>query len=210
MTRPARRRGRRTAGQNTKAALLAAAKEVFAEQGFEVATVRTIASRGGVDPAMVNHWFGGKQGLFHAAIELPIVPAEVSARLIYGELESLGERMVRVFVAMCDNIGGEFAALVRSIASQELAGRKLGEFVHNIVDPVVATLPLDQLELRAALCCSHMIGLGMARYVLRTEPLATADPETVVALVAPSLQHYLSDNSAHSHTDLPLMSRTAL
>jgi len=63
-----KRRGRRPAGEDTKAALLAAAREVFTEQGFDGATVRAIAARAEVDPAMVNHWFGGKQGLFAAAV----------------------------------------------------------------------------------------------------------------------------------------------
>jgi AcrR family transcriptional regulator len=185
--------------------LLAAAREVFVERGFDAATVRMIASRGGVDPAMVNHWFGGKQGLFVAAIELPAVAAPP---LDCGTQESLAERMIRTFVTMCDDAGGgEFAALVRSISSQELAARMLGEFVHNIVDPMVASLPLDRLELRAALCCWHIIGLGMARYVLGTEPLATADRETIAALVGPSLQMYLSGSSTHLLSKAPVGSR---
>ncbi len=185
-----RRRGRRVAGQETKAVLLAAARDVFAERGYEAATVRLIASRCAVDPAMVNHWFGGKQGLFLAAIELPAVQTE------FGEPGSLGERIVSTFVTTCDGVGRrEFTALVRSIGSQELAIRILSKFVGNIVRPSVATLPLDLLEQRAALCCAHMIGLGMARYVLFLEPLASAHPKAVVALIAPSLEHYLSDSS---------------
>jgi AcrR family transcriptional regulator len=185
--------------------LIAAAREVFVERGFDAATVRMIASRSGVDAAMVNHWFGGKQGLFVAAIGLPAVAAPPQDR---GTGESLAERMIDTFVTMCDDTGGgEFAALVRSISSQELAARMLGEFVHNIVDPMVASLPLDRLELRAALCCWHIIGLGMARYVLGTEPLATADRETIAALVGPSLQMYLSGSSAHLFSNTPVGSR---
>jgi AcrR family transcriptional regulator len=185
--------------------LLTAAREVFAERGFDAATVRMIASRGGVDPAMVNHWFGGKQGLFVAAIELPAVVAPL---VEHCTRESLAERMIRTFVTMCDDAnGGEFAALARSISSQELAARMLSKFVHNIVDPIVASLPLDRLELRAALCCWHMIGLGMARYVLGTDPLATADRETIAALVAPSLQQYLSGSSTLLFSATPVGSR---
>jgi AcrR family transcriptional regulator len=193
----ARRRGRRTAGQETKAALLAAAREVFAERGFEAATVRMIAARGGVDPAMVNHSFGGKESLFLAAIKSAAMSdAAATAQLACGRHASVGERLACAFVTTCEGGGsGGFAALARSIASQGSAARMLGEFVGDIVHPEVAPLALDRLELRAALCCAHMIGLGMARYVLGTEPLASADPETVTAVVAPSLQCYLSDSS---------------
>jgi Tetracyclin repressor-like, C-terminal domain len=36
-----------------------------------------------------------------------------------------------------------------------------------------------------------MLGLAMVRYVLRVEPLASAEPEQVVALIAPALQRYI-------------------
>src|ERR1700759_1320075 len=66
-----RRRGRRPGGANTRAQLLDAARAEFAERGYEGATVRAIADRAGVDPAMVNHFFGGKDGLFPASLDLP-------------------------------------------------------------------------------------------------------------------------------------------
>src|SRR5262249_8844358 len=112
--RAPKRRGRRVAGEDTRAALLAAAREVFTERGVTAATVRMIAARGGGDPARVNHWFGGKQGLFAAAIERPAEPAP--RPLDNGDPNSLGEQIVRTFVDRCDSTGGgEFAALVRSL-----------------------------------------------------------------------------------------------
>ena len=72
-----KRRGRRPNGTDTKEALLTAARQVFAEQGYDAATVRAIAGGAGVDPAMVKHWFGGKEGLFTAAVQIPINPAEI-------------------------------------------------------------------------------------------------------------------------------------
>ncbi len=75
-----RRRGRRPGGADTRDALLTAARTEFAERGFDGATVRVIADRAGVDPAMVNHWFGGKEALFTAALDLPIDPSTLSPR----------------------------------------------------------------------------------------------------------------------------------
>ena len=75
-----RRRGRRPGGADTRAALLEAARAEFAERGYEGATVRVIAERAGVDPAMVNHWFGGKEALFTAALDMPLDPARRCSR----------------------------------------------------------------------------------------------------------------------------------
>lgn len=193
-----RSRGRRPAGEDTRSALLDAARVEFVERGYEGATVRIIAQRAGVDPAMVNHWFGGKDGLFVAAMEFPVNPAEILPWLLQGDPDRLAERLVRTFLSIWDdNDGGALAALMRSVSSHEDAARMLREFVgrmilRNVVRPVAP----DHPELRAALCATQVAGLGMVRYVLRLEPLAFADHDTVVAAVAPTLQRYLTGDLA--------------
>lgn len=188
------RRGRRPAGEDTRAALVDAARVEFIERGFDAATVRAIAGRAGVDPAMVNHWFGGKEELFVAALDIPVNPDEVIPRLLAGDPEQLAQRIVRTFLTVWDaNGGGALAALIRSVASHEAAARMMREFVTRVVlGRVVSTVAPDRVELRAALCGTQVIGLGMVRYVLRLEPLASADHDTVVAAVAPNLQRYLT------------------
>lgn len=174
--------------------LLDAARVEFTERGFDGATVRAIAERAGVDPAMVNHWFGGKESLFVAAIDIPVNPDEVVPRLLDGDPGALAERIVRTFLTVWDATGGgPMAALVRSVASHDSAARMMREFITRvIIGRVVATVAPDSVELRAALCGSQVIGLGMIRYVLRLEPLASADHDTVVAAIAPNLQRYLT------------------
>ena len=89
--------------------------------------------------------------------------------------------------------GGPLTALIRSVAAHDEAARMMREFVVRVVIArVVASVAPDRVELRAALCATQIIGLGMVRYVLRLEPLARAEPETVVAAVAPNLQRYLT------------------
>ncbi len=61
-----------------------------------------------------------------------------------------------------------------------------------LVRRVVASAAPDQLDFRATLVGSQLIGLGMVRYVLRLEPLASADHATIVAAMAPTLQRYLT------------------
>ncbi|MBW4720050.1 TetR/AcrR family transcriptional regulator [Saccharothrix obliqua] len=190
-----KRRGRRAGGEDTKAALLAAAREVFVERGYEGATVRSIAARAGVDPAMVNHWFGGKEGLFvKAVLQLPIDPDTLVERLLDGPPEQLGERIVRNFIGVWDATGGgQFAALVRSVTAHEQVAGALHEFiVRTVLHRVVATVTNDRPELRATLAASQIVGMGMVRYVLAFEPLASTDVDTMVKAVAPNLQRYLT------------------
>src|ERR1700741_2887225 len=124
---PTRRRGRRPGGADTRAALVEAARTVFIEQGYDGATVRSIAALAGVDAAMVNHWFGGKEGLFaEAVLKLPFNPKDIADQLLDGDVDDLGERIVRTFLTTWDNTGGGvFTALMRSITSHDQAAHVL-------------------------------------------------------------------------------------
>ena len=190
-----RRRGRRPGGADTKAALLASAREVFIEQGYDGATVRAIARRAGVDAAMVNHWFGGKEALFaQAVLQLPFNPQQLIAGLLDGDPATIGERIVRTFLVSWDaQGGGVFAALIRSVAAHEQVAHALRDFfLKNVFRQLTGEVSLDHPELRANLVASQMMGLGMVRYVAKFEPAATADVEVLVKAVSPTLQRYLS------------------
>jgi len=190
-----KRRGRRAAGEDTRAALIAAAREVFVEKGYDGATVRAIAAKAGVDAAMVNHWFGGKEGLFaQSVLQLPFDPSEILKRLLDGPVEQAGERIIRTFVTVWDATGGgTFAALIRSVTSQqEVANALKSFFVNAIFKNLLTEIGAEQRELRATLCATQMVGLGIVRYVVRFEPLASTDLETVVKAIAPNMQRYLT------------------
>lgn len=191
---PARRRGRRRSGADTREQVLAAARAAFAERGYDGATVRHIAERAGVDAAMVHHWFGSKDALFTASLDIPLDPAVVFPELLRGRRDQLGERLVTRFLTLWDATGGApLASMLRSVAAHDAAARMLREFVTRVIlTRVVATLGPDQPDLRASLVGSQLIGLGMARYVVKLEPLASADHATVVAAVAPTVQRYLT------------------
>lgn len=190
-----RRRGRRPAGEDTRAALLSAARSVFAESGYDGATVRAIASRAGVDAAMVNHWFGGKDGLFaKAVLDLPFDPQEVLDAVTADGPDHLGENIVRTFVRRWDEAGGGvFVALIRSVTAHDEALRGLKDLlVNRMIAGITRSTGSDQPELRASLCASQIVGMGMARYVVRLEPIASADVDTLAAAIAPNLQRYLT------------------
>jgi AcrR family transcriptional regulator len=189
-----RRRGRRPGGGDTRAALLDAARTVFAERGYDGATVRTIAERAGVDPAMVNHWFGGKEPLFVAALDLPADPGAIIGEALPGDPEHLAERIIGRVLRVWDETGAaQLATLLQSIASHEVAASLLREFIGRVlVGKVLSTVAPDRPELRASLAGSQMFGLAFVRYVLKVEPLASADHATIIAAVAPNLQRYLT------------------
>jgi AcrR family transcriptional regulator len=189
-----RRRGRRPSGESTREALVAAARVMFVEQGFDGATVRAIAARAGVDPAMVNHWFGGKEGLFAAAMQLPVDPAALIEELLAGGPDGLGERIVRRFLSVWDaSRGGPLIALIRSVSSHEQSATMVRQFITRVLlGRLVRGLDMDRPDLRAALCGSQIVGLAMARYVVRLEPIASADADTLASAIGPTLQRYLT------------------
>jgi AcrR family transcriptional regulator len=190
-----RRRGRRPAGEDTRAALLDAARAVFVEQGFDGATVRAIAGRAGVDAAMVNHWFGGKEGLFAAAMQIPVDPTVLVDEFLASGLDGLGERIVRRFLGVWDSTrGGALIGVIRSVSSHEQSARMMREFITKVLFGRLARgLGIDQPDMRAALCGSQIVGLAMVRYVIRLEPLASADPDTLAEAIGPTLQRYLTE-----------------
>ena len=192
--RPAKRRGRRPGGADTRAQLLDAARAEFTEKGYDGATVRAIADRAGVDAAMVNHWFGGKQALFTASLNIPVDPEVLIQEVLPGDPEHLAERILARFLRLWDATdGGQMVTLVRSVAAHEAAAQMMREFITRVIlARVVGRVAPDRHELRAALAATQLIGLGMIRYVLGLEPLASADHPTVIAAAAPNLQRYLT------------------
>ncbi|MFL6123406.1 TetR family transcriptional regulator [Actinophytocola sp.] len=194
-TQGVRRRGRRPGGADTREALVNAAREVFIEQGFDGATVRVIATRAGVDAAMVNHWFGGKEGLFaEAVLKLPFNPQDIVRDLLAADPEHVGEAIVRLFVTTWDNTGGGvFTALMRSVASHEEAAVMLRDFFFkHIFTHVIGRLAPDNHDFRATLVATQIVGMGMVRYVAKFEPFASAEIDTVATAVAPTLQRYIT------------------
>ena len=190
------RTGRRPGNQDTREAIIAAAREAFAEKGYDRASIRAIATGAGVDPALVHHYFGTKDQLFLATVNAPIDPAQILPRVLDGSTDELPERLVRTFLSVWDHpVSGPAAvALVRSGLAHDWSARMLREFLTSrIIRRVVGHLEIDPKEqpLRGSLVASQLIGLAIIRYVLKVEPLASVPPETVVAAIAPNLHRYL-------------------
>jgi AcrR family transcriptional regulator len=189
------RSGRRPGVSGTREAILDAARRAFAEQGYQRATIRGVAELAGVDPALVHHYFGTKQGLFVAAVQLPVNPVEQLAAVLAHDPELVGERLIGVFLSVWDHAANHspLLALVRSAVGDEQAAAMLREFItEEVLGRIARQLGSPDAELRATLVGSQVVGLIMARYVIRVEPLASASPAQVAAAVGPTLQRYLT------------------
>jgi AcrR family transcriptional regulator len=189
------RTGRRPGNSGTRGAILDAARRAFAERGYQQATIREVAGMAGVDPALVHHYFGTKQNLFVAAVEIPVNPIEAFVSLVSEDPETLGERLLTLFLSVWDRADNRspVLALIRSAVSEERAAAMLREFItEEILGPIARQLGTPDATLRTSLVASQLVGLIMSRYVLRVEPLASARAEVLVAAVGPTLQRYLT------------------
>jgi AcrR family transcriptional regulator len=189
------RTGRRAGESGTREAILEAARERFADRGYEGATIRGIAADAGVDPALVHHFFGTKERLFVAAMRFPVVPSQILRRVAGVEPERLGETIVRTVLGVWEaqDTRAQSLALLRSAVTNEQAATMLRGFVTSaILGTIADVVPAEDAEYRAALAASQVLGLGIARFVIAIEPLASAPLEDVVAAVAPTVQRYLT------------------
>ena len=183
------RTGRRPGDSGTREAILDAARDTFADKGFAAASVRAIATRAEVDAALVHHYFGTKTDLFVAAMELPFDPATVVPALLEPGIDGLGERIVRFFLGVWAQPvpRARIQAILRSALTEEAAAALLRDFVTTeVLGRVAAALGTPDAELRATLVGTQLVGLGVLRYIVRVEPLASADADAVVAAVAPT------------------------
>lgn len=191
------RPGRRPGTSSTRQAILDAARASFNQNGYDRATIRDVAKRARVDPALVHHFFGSKQNLFAASMDLPFEPTPIIEKVIQGDLDSLGDRMARTFFAVWDAHaeGNPIVALIRSATSNEQAGSMLREFITTeIVGRITKGLRLSSPQLRAGLIASQMIGAAFIRYVIRLEPIASMSSADLARLIAPTLQRYVTED----------------
>jgi AcrR family transcriptional regulator len=196
-----RRRGRppRTEAADAPAArdrILAAAREEFSELGYDKTSVRGIAKAAGVDSALVHHYFGTKEQVFEAAITLSFAPAVEAPRAVEdGPLDTVGERLTRFFFGVWENPATRtpLLAIVRSAVNNDTAAAVFRRIVATqVLRRIAGRLDVADAELRAELAAAQLVGIAMIRYVIKVEPLASADPEQIIRRVAPVVQAHLT------------------
>jgi AcrR family transcriptional regulator len=199
-------RGRRPLGSpDARRAVLDAARELFAELGFERTTMRAVAARAGVDPALIYHYFGDKDGLLFAALQPPEDAAAVFAGLTATAARAgadrtgadrTGEELVRRLIGLWEErpeIREQMAAILRTGLSHDRAAGLLRDILSSFILAALSdVLADDRRELRVALIGSHIGGLMLARYILKVPGAAAASPEDLVQAVGPTVQRYLT------------------
>jgi AcrR family transcriptional regulator len=204
-TAPVRRRGRpvgtKAGAAETRERILAAAREEFSARGYDKTSVRSIAKAAGVDSALVHHYFGTKEQIFGAAIELSFAPAmNIPDLVAAGGTDGMGERVARLMLQIWENpVSREpLLAIVRSAVTNETAAAVFrGMVSRRVLARLAGGLDVPDPEFRVQLAAAQLVGIIMLRYIVRVEPLASAPPEDVVAMVGPVLQRYLTAADVH-------------
>jgi AcrR family transcriptional regulator len=186
------RTGRRKGETATREDILRAARALFAKKGYDGASLRAVAARAGVDPALVGHFFGSKAGLFEASLELPVDLTELEA-VLDGSRAGLGRRIAGFYLT---RVFRDRAQVVQSLLRSSVSNPEAAAILRRTIEAsAVAMLerifPGPETALRAELVASHMIGLFLARHILGVHPLCDATDDELIELVAPALQHYL-------------------
>ncbi|WP_409184883.1 TetR family transcriptional regulator [Amycolatopsis sp. VS8301801F10] len=185
------RPGRWRTGAESKQRILDAARALFRERGYGGTTVRAVASEAGVDSAMVFYFFGNKQGLFAAAIEMSAQVPPALDEVFAGGLDGLGERIVRTLLENLDASGRTPLAMLTRADDQ--ADALLREYIdREITGRLANLLDTPDAAFRAGMVNVQLLGLAVARYVVRIEPIASAPVDELVGRFGPLVQHCLT------------------
>ena len=187
--------GRRPGDSGTREAILTAARRQFAELGYDRTSMRQVALEAGVDPTLVSHFHGSKQQLFLAVVALPFESADIMPGLLGGDPQDAGVRLVRFALGVLESERSQSRALalIRAATSEPEAARLIRDLLTSeVLTPLAEGIGSDDATFRASLLMSQIVGLIMARYIVKVEPLASRDPGAVAAAMAPTLQRYLT------------------
>lgn len=185
--------GRRPGTASTRTTVLAAARARFAADGFAGTTIRGVATDAGVDPSQVMQFFGSKDGLFAAVMEVPASALQRFDTAFAGPDAHLGERVVRAYLQAWEGPAAEaepLMAMLRSAVVNEEASLQLREFIQSRLVHGMAGRG-QEATLRAGLAASMLIGVIVGRRIVGVPALVEADAEVLVQILGPSLQRLL-------------------
>ncbi|HXH95863.1 MAG TPA: TetR family transcriptional regulator [Gaiellaceae bacterium] len=190
-----KRTGRRSGTSRTRDEIAAAARMQFAEHGYEAATFRGIATAAGVDPALVVHFYGSKEDLFREVMQLPPAVSDALVGVAQEPREQMGQRLAELVIAALENPATRPVLLgrIRSASSNPVAAGLVREMVTRDLSALTQAIGGDRPDERAVLLGAQVVGIALARYVVRVEPLASLPLDDVIELVAPAFQHYLAE-----------------
>ena len=179
--------GRRPGSDSTREEILRTARTAFGATGYDGTSLRSVAVKAGVDPSTVIHFFGTKEGLFEAVIQgiAPATKPFVEAL----QRRAGGAELVRHYLQMWedDQSGGAMRAVIRTSLTSEKAVKLLRE---TLTKHILRAASYAN-ALHAEIAMTHLIGIGMGRYIAHLPELTQADIPTIAESVGPILDHYL-------------------
>lgn len=190
-----KRPGRPPGTSDTRERILTSARELFARNGISHTSIRAVAKQADVDAALVHHYFGTKAQLFAAAIQVPLDPMTIIGPLRTAPVDELGSTLLTLLLPVWDSeIGAGMIATLRSV----IAGSEVNlmrSFLREIVVVELASRvdnPSGSGVLRAEFAATQILGIVMARHILRLEPFASLPAQQIIETIAPNLQRYLT------------------
>jgi AcrR family transcriptional regulator len=193
------RTGRRRGPSTTRAAILDAAARRFAEAGYDATSLRAIAAEVGVDPAVVLHFFGSKDGLFQAAVGWPFDPSGTLADVTQHGSRTIAARLARTFLGFWEDptTRSSLLAILRSAMTHADSAALLREFAsRRLFAEISGALDSPDADLRVNLAAAQLLGIALLRYALRVEPIASAPLEDLLDRCTPALEVYLGNAQA--------------
>jgi AcrR family transcriptional regulator len=190
-----RARGRRPGTSGAREAILVSARRQFGDRGYSRATLRAIAANAGVDARLVLHYFGSKQELFKASVQLPLDPDLIIEQVFRDGPDNVGRNAARLLLTVLDDPSRRdvVLAMLRSAVSEPAAAELIrAVLVERMLEPIARHLGGDDPELRASLVASQVVGLLTARHVVGIPPLARTSADRLARILAPVIQGFLT------------------
>jgi AcrR family transcriptional regulator len=187
--------GRPRGKTDTRNVILAAARRMFADAGYDKTSMRDVAAAAAVDPAMIRHYFGSKAELFRATMGWPFEPAEIATRITGGARSAIGERLTRAFFEAWEEPDSRapLLAILRGAATHEDSANLVRQFIQGqVYSHIAARIAGPDAELRIDLAMSQLLGIAYLRHILQVEPIASTPVEDLITQVAPVITRHLT------------------
>ena len=187
--------GRRAGDSGTRDAILDAATKLFSQRGYQGSSLRAIAAAAGVDPALIRHFFGGKDTLFATVVADRTTIMERLAGSLAGDQRTAGLRVTRTYLRLWEEPQTRpvLLAIARSATTSERAAQMLTEALGGKIRATAGQQDTERIQ-RIALAGSHLFGLAVARHIIKQPSVAEMDLDQLIAQVAPTIQRYLTGN----------------
>lgn len=195
--------GRRPGRPDTREEILGSARTLFAERGYGGTSVRAIAKAARVDPAMINHFFGSKEGLLREAVAIPINPLELIGVIASNSPQDIPRIVTQTFLDIWESpeTGPAMATFLRTLLANEELSELIRTFLTTTVLPTAANqvlpgVPHSEAQLRINLAMSQLLGVAIARNLIGAAPIASMSRDQLEDTISPTISRYLYGNLA--------------